>query len=152
MEVFLNQSTDLLSKLNVLQMELGSFDQPDTREACQEAIIAHNNTKQRVFGINVEQLINEGRSLLRMLNQDGSNINSSSSGGGSDLLLSEGGKFMNDYFGEAGKIREPMEQLRSAKQKINTLWQQKKLKLEQCLQSRIFEQDCNQVRVDILTK
>lgn len=145
MELFLNQSTDLVSKLNVLQMELGSFDQPDTREACQEAIIAHNNTKQRVFGINVEQLINEGRSLLKMLNQDVSNANNEliRDSGYSDL--SDAGKFMNDYFGEAGKIREPIEQLRTAKQKISSLWQQKKLKLEQCLQLRIFEQDCNQV-------
>ena len=38
-----------------------------------------------------------------------------------------------------------MEQLRLSKQKIQSLWQQKKLKLEQCLQLRVFEQDCNQV-------
>ena len=58
---------------------------------------------------------------------------------------SESEKFNYDYFGEASKIKEPIEQLRAAKQKVQGLWQQKKLKLEQCLQLRIFEQDCSQV-------
>ena len=47
--------------------------------------------------------------------------------------------------GVAGKIKEPMEQLRIGKQKVHNLWQQKKLKLEQCLQLRVFEQDCAQM-------
>jgi hypothetical protein len=42
-------------------------------------------------------------------------------------------------------IKEPMEQSRIAKKKVQNLWQQKKLKLEQCLQLRVFEQDCSQV-------
>ncbi len=58
---------------------------------------------------------------------------------------SESEKFSCDYFNEASKIKEPMEQLRIGKQKIQNLWQQKKLKLEQCLQLRIFEQDCSQM-------
>jgi len=35
--------------------------------------------------------------------------------------------------------------LRINKQKVHNLWQQKKLKLEQCLQLRVFEQDCAQM-------
>ena len=126
-------------------MELSTFDQPDTREACQEAIVAHTSTKQRVFGINVDQLVNEGHSLLRVLT--GLESNGGEIGGARDSGYSgsESDKFNCDYFGEAGKIKEPVEQLRTSKQKINHLWQQKKLKLEQCLQLRIFEQDCNQV-------
>ena len=150
LELFLNQSSDLITKINMLQMELSSFDQPDTKEACQEAIMAHTNTKQRVFSINVEQLINEGRNLLRILTGSAESTN--------EILLAPGGtrdsgysgseaenKFNCDFFNEANKIKEPIEQLRQAKQKIHHLWQQKKLKLEQCLQLRIFEQDCAQM-------
>jgi hypothetical protein len=131
-------------------MELSTFDQPDTREACQEAIVAHTNTKQRVFGINIDQIINEGRSLLRVLTGHGDTADIM--GGGardSGYSASESDKFNCDYFGEANKIKEPIELLRTSKQKIHHLWQQKKLKLEQCLQLRIFEQDCNQVNFKI---
>lgn len=60
-------------------------------------------------------------------------------------VTSGAAKFGCDYFGEAAKIKEPVEHMRVAKQKVQSLWQQKKLKLEQCLQLRMFEQDCNQV-------
>jgi hypothetical protein len=143
--MFLSQSSDLISKLNVLQVELTTFDQPDTREACQEAIVAHTNTKQRVFGINVDQIINEGRSLLRALTGHDGNVDTMNGARDSGYSACESEKFNCDYFGEANKIKEPIEILRTSKQKIHHLWQQKKLKLEQCLQLRIFEQDCNQV-------
>jgi hypothetical protein len=138
----------------MLQAELSTFDQPDTREACQEAIIAHTNTKQQIFSINVDQLINDGRYLLRILTSqnldDSLSISSSSS---SPCVRDSGysGSTTNtndlncDFFGEANKIKDPIEQLRLTKQKIQHLWQQKKLKLEQCLQLRIFEQDCAQM-------
>jgi hypothetical protein len=137
-------------------MELSTFDQPDTREACQEAIMAHTNTKQRVFGINVDQLISEGRALLRALvgpgppNETGVSGDVGARDSGYSGTSNSGGdldKLNCDYFGEASKLKEPIETLRTSKQKIHHLWQQKKLKLEQCLQLRIFEQDCNQVLI-----
>lgn len=134
-------------KLNNLQIELSTFEQPDTQEACKEAIVAHASTKQRVFGINIEQLLSEARNLLKTLVGQDSNEILCAPGGTRDSGYSgsESEKFNCDYFNEANKIKEPMEQLRSSKQKVQNLWQQKKLKLEQCLQLRIFEQDCAQV-------
>ena len=38
-----------------------------------------------------------------------------------------------------------MEQLRHVKQMVQTLWHQKKIKLEQVLQLRLFESECNQM-------
>ena len=130
-------------------MELSTFEQPDSKEACQEAILAHTSSKQRVLSINIEHLINEAKQLLKIL------VGHESSG--NELLLAPGGtrdsgysgseseKFNCDYFNEANRIKEPMEQLRVAKQKVQNLWQQKKLKLEQCMQLRNFEQDCAQM-------
>ena len=128
-------------------MELSTFDQPDTKEACQEAIVAHSSTKQRVFGLSIDQLINEARYMLKLLVGHDHNEILLAPGGTRDSGYSgsESEKFSCDYFNEASKIKEPMEQLRIGKQKIQNLWQQKKLKLEQCLQLRIFEQDCSQM-------
>lgn len=148
MENFLKQSNDLLLKFGSLQIELSSFDQPDTKEACQEAIISHTNTKQRVFGITIEQLLVEGRNLLKVLIGHDTNETLLLAPGGtrdSGYSGSEPEKFNFDYFNEAHKIKEPMELIRNSKQKVQGLWQQKKLKLEQCLQLRVFEQDCSQV-------
>ena len=143
----MSQANELLAKFNILQIELSTFDQPDTKEACQEAIVAHTNTKQRIFGINIDQLILEARQLLKILIGHDNNEILLAPGGTRDSGYSgsESEKFSCDYFNEASKIKEPMEQLRLSKQKIQSLWQQKKLKLEQCLQLRVFEQDCNQV-------
>jgi kalirin len=147
LENFLTQINELLIKFNSLQHELSAFEQPENKEACQESITAHLSTKQRIFGINIDQIINEGRLLLRMLVGNDSNEILLAPGGTRDSGYSgsESEKFNCDYFNEASKIKEPIEQLRAAKQKIQNLWQQKKLKLEQCLQLRIFEQDCAQV-------
>jgi kalirin len=145
----LYQAGEMLKRMVNLQSELSTFDQPDTKEACQEAILTHTNTKQRIFGINIEQLLNEARFLLKMLisgsGANGQEFNDIFGTRDSGYSGSECEKFNYDYFNEANKIKEPMEQLKIAKQKVNNLWQQKKLKLEQCLQLRIFEQDCAQM-------
>ena len=57
----------MLSKFNALQIELSTFEQPDTKEACQDAIISHTSTKQRVFTMNIEILIAEDKHLLKNL-------------------------------------------------------------------------------------
>ncbi|RMZ94452.1 triple functional domain [Brachionus plicatilis] len=146
LENFLIHSNDLLSRFGSLQIELSTFDQPDTKEACQEAIIAHTNTKQRVLGINIDQLINDGKNLLRnLIGNDDSLLMAPGGTRDSGYSGSESEKFSNDFFNEAHKIKEPMELLKVSKQKVHALWQQKKLKLEQCLQLRVFEQDCSQM-------
>ena len=112
-----------------MQNELSSFDQPDNKEACQEAILAHSTTKQRVFSMNIEHLINEAKMLLKILTGHENNIEILLAPGGtrdSGYSGSESEKLSCDYFNEAGKIKEPMEQLRVAKQKVQNLWQQKR--------------------------
>ncbi len=153
----MSQSNDLINKLNLLQNDLNQFEQPDTKELCQEAIENHSNLKQKIYSITIEPIINDGRNLLKNLigedmqqqHQNNQNLlqagaRDSGYSGSSSSECNE--KFNFDYFNEANKIKEPMELLRTSKQKLQSLWQQKKIKLEQCLQLRIFEQECNQVR------
>lgn len=161
MENFLIQSSELINRLNQLQIELSIFEQAENKELCQEAIQIHTNLKQKIFSISIEPLVCEGRNLLKILcgntnndlneqhnhhqQQHSLNIAGARDSGYSGSSNESNEKFNYDYFNEANKIKEPMEQLRISKQKLQSLWQQKKVKLEQCLQLRIFEQDCNQM-------
>jgi triple functional domain protein len=44
------------------------------------------------------------------------------------------------------QIMQLLDQVHSGQQQLLQLWQIKKAKLEQCLQLRIFEQDCEKVK------
>ena len=85
----MSQANELLAKFNILQIELSTFDQPDTKEACKEAIVAHTNTKQRRFGIKIDQLILEARQLLKILIGHDNN----------EILLAPGGTRDSGYSG-----------------------------------------------------
>jgi hypothetical protein len=144
---------------------MNQFEQAETKELCQEEIQNHLNLKQKIYSITIDPILNEGRNLLKSLIGDDQQLQqhhqqqlsliqtsagardsgySGSSNESSSSTSNE--KFNYDYFNEANKIKEPMEYLRASKQKLQSLWQQKKIKLDQCLQLRIFEQECNQVR------
>lgn len=157
----------------MLQNELSIFEQSNTKEQCQDAINTHNNIKNKIYSINIEPLLNEGRLLVKQLtgvdlilevssststltstttiNSPGTRDSGYSAGSSNDPLTSNSNEannkfnLINDYFNESNKIRDHMEQLKTSKQKIQNLWQQKKLKLEQALQLKIFEYDFNQV-------
>jgi hypothetical protein len=156
LESFLQQSSELINSFNLLHSELNIFEQPDTKDQCQEELHAHTNLKQTLFSMSIEPVVNEGRELLKVLNgANGMGLDnqqfmpgtrdSGYSGSINEITGIE--KFHFDYFNEAIKIKEPIEQLRVAKQKLQNAWQQKKVKLEQCLQLRMFEQDFNQVSI-----
>jgi hypothetical protein len=141
---------------------MNQFEQAESKELCQEEIQNHLNLKQKIYSITIDPILNEGRNLLKSLIGDDQQHNhqqqqqhsliQTSAGArdsgysGSSNESSSNEKFNYDYFNEANKIKEPMEYLRASKQKLQSLWQQKKIKLDQCLQLRIFEQECNQVR------
>ena len=155
------QSNELINKLNVIQLELTQFEQAETKELCQDAIQNHLNLKQKIYSITIDPLINEGRQLLKNLigedniQQQQPNLlqagtRDSGYSGSSNECSNTNEKFNFDYFNEANKIKEPMEHIRATKQKLQSLWQQKKIKLDQCLQLRIFEQECNQVHKSCL--
>jgi triple functional domain protein len=44
------------------------------------------------------------------------------------------------------QIMQLLDQVHSGQQQLLQLWQIKKTKLDQCLQLRLFEQDCDKVR------
>ncbi len=150
----MHESNDLLNKFNSMHSELSVFEQPDTKEQCQEELGVHTNLKQKIFSISIEPIVNEGRDLLRALTgvHDTGLDNQQLMPGIRDSGYSDSineiaaiDKFHYDYFNEAVRIKEPIEHLRVAKQKLQNVWQQKKIKLEQCLQLRLFEQDLSKV-------
>jgi len=95
--------------------------------------------KDQLSRINIDPLINDGQHLLNMLKGNSENEN---------LMMKSSSQqrtYPLDYFDEARKISLVMDNLRSAKERCFQLWHQKKNRLEQNLQLRLFEQDCDRV-------
>lgn len=53
-----------------------------------------------------------------------------------------------DFQSAVPQISQLLENLQSTKQHLNQLWVVKKMRLEQCLQLRIFEEDVEKVGVE----
>ena len=111
--------------------------------------------KDQLSRVNIEPLINDGQHLLNMLRGNPDSDNS--------MMKSQQQRtYPFDYFDEARKISlvrqdllirsnsvdcicKVMDNLRSAKERCFQLWHQKKNRLEQSLQLKLFEQDCDRV-------
>jgi hypothetical protein len=149
------QSKELLTKMSQLQSEFSQFEQADTKEQCQEAIQQHSSTKQRIISsLNTEPLVNEARNLLKALSGNMQQLESLMAAGARDSGYSGSSEPASslslsthqfDSFNESARIKECMDQLRHGKQMVQNLWHQKKLKLEQAHQLRLYEFDCNQM-------
>lgn len=154
------QTKELLTKMTQLQSEFSQFEQAESKEQCQEAIQLHLNSKQRLISsLNIEPLVNEARNLLKSLSGNihlenlmqqpagarDSGYSGSSEPSSSLSLSSSISNHQFDAFNESARIKECMEQLRHGKQVVQNLWHQKKIKLEQAHQLRLYEFDCNQM-------
>ena len=53
-----------------------------------------------------------------------------------------------DFQSAVPQISQLLDNLQSTKQHLNQLWSVKKMRLEQCLQLRIFEEDVKKVRMN----
>ncbi len=52
-----------------------------------------------------------------------------------------------DFQQASPRINRMLDSIGATRQQLHQLWQLKKMKLEQCLQLRLFEQDCRKVGV-----
>ncbi len=50
-----------------------------------------------------------------------------------------------DYHAIASKVSQSLDRLHGSRSHLNQLWHVQKMKLEQCFQLRLFEQDVEQV-------
>lgn len=159
MESFVYNSKETLHAYELLYNDLQQIDQSTNVARAQDAIETHMTIfKDQLSRINIDPLINDGQHLLNMLRGNNENDNYM-------IKTAQQRTYPLDYFDEARKISlvrskqfyfpkrwsvvvffKVMDNLRSAKERCFQLWHQKKNRLEQNLQLKLFEQDCDRVR------
>ena len=136
LEDFLWQSSDLLGRLDEMREDLNANDFADDVIMAKQAVDAHMEMRRRIVKIPVENMDSVGQRLLHRL---------STSEGNSSENLSTNMAYNPDLQSSIPQIMHYLDQMHSGQQHLLHLWTIKKTKLEQCLQLRVFEQDCEKV-------
>ncbi|XP_070570002.1 kalirin-like isoform X4 [Ptychodera flava] len=145
LEDFTWQAMDLLSKMESLRVELCNMDFPDDVQGAKEMIDEHANVKRRVLKAPVEYLNAEGKKLIHRLcgmNLDDYTTDSGYSGSSRGSSMTSANA---DFQSAAPRISNLLESLHSTREHLQDLWHDRKLKLDQCFQMRVFEQDCEKM-------
>ena len=133
LEKFLYEASSLLAKLEEIQDGLAQEDFADTLDGLKNQIKHNQHVKKWIIKAPVEVLQEEGEKIRNT-------IKSPSYGDDGDSLTEEDAKK-----GEL-QISELVEGLHSKRQKLRELWNLRKLKLDQCFQYRVFQQDAEKVK------
>ena len=133
LEKFLYEATSLLAKLEEIQDGLSREDFADTLEGLREQIKHNQHVKKWIVKAPVEVLQDEGEKLRNTFKSPDYGEQ------GSDGFTAE------DVKKAELQIHELVEGLHSKRQKLRELWNLRKLKLDQCFQYRVFQQDAEKV-------
>ncbi|XP_042869484.1 kalirin-like isoform X2 [Penaeus japonicus] len=138
-EDFTWQANELVDQLEDVRDELQQSDFADDVSGAKRAIERHKEMHQKVTGSLVHDLDMLGQRLLQRLNCDeGNGYDSGYSGrdSASSLILNN-----PDFQNSIPQILNLTESVHQAQQHVQQLWQHKKMRLDQCFQLRLFEQD-----------
>ena len=133
----------MLGRLDEMREDLNANDFADDVNSAKTAVEVHMELRRKIHKIPVENMDSLGQRLLHRL--------SSSQNDGKDTLLTSMA-FNPDLQAAIPQIMHLLDQMHSGQQHLLHLWQIKKTKLEQCLQLRVFEQDCEKVRKFFIQK
>ncbi|KAG2465202.1 TRIO protein, partial [Polypterus senegalus] len=132
-EDFISNATHMLSRLEELQEILAKKDFPQDLDGARRMIEEHSQLKKKVVKAPIEDLDTEGQKLLqRIQSSDGfSNKNTANSNADLQSLVP--------------KVSSMLDKLHSTRQHLHQMWHVRKLKLDQCFQLRLFEQDAEKM-------
>ncbi|XP_049828356.1 kalirin isoform X4 [Schistocerca gregaria] len=143
LEDFIWQAADLLDRLDDLQEDLSRNDLASDIAGAKHGIDVHNEMKKKIMKAPVEEIDLIGQRLLQRLSGD-SNSGYDSGYSGRDSEASS--VVANpDLQACVPQILQNLEAVHSSQQHLLQLWHHKKLKLDQCFQLRLFEQDCEKM-------
>ncbi|KAM9305737.1 kalirin [Gastrophryne carolinensis] len=133
LEEFFNSAVHLLSRLEDLQEMLARKEFPVDVEGSRRLIDEHTQLKKKVIKAPVEELDREGQRLLQCIRcGDGYSGRNCIPGGA-------------DFQSLVPKITSLLDKLHSTRQHLHQMWHVRKLKLDQCFQLRLFEQDAEKM-------
>ncbi|XP_011640411.1 kalirin isoform X1 [Pogonomyrmex barbatus] len=141
-EDFTWQAADLLDRLDDLQEDLSRNDFADDVAGAKHGIDLHNEMKKKIMKVPVEDIEVVGQRLLQRFN------NSTTATGGEGGSIDNGAASCADSDGRARMatlVIQHLDSVHAAQQHLLQLWHIKKMKLDQCFQLRLFEQDCEKM-------
>ncbi|KAI4579141.1 hypothetical protein MJT46_000509, partial [Ovis ammon polii x Ovis aries] len=133
LEEFFNSAVHLLSRLEDLQEMLAWKEFPVDVEGSRRLIDEHTQLKKKVLKAPVEELDREGQRLLQC-------IRCSDGFSGRNCIPGSA-----DFQSLVPKITSLLDKLHSTRQHLHQMWHVRKLKLDQCFQLRLFEQDAEKM-------
>lgn len=150
-ETFAGDAARSLSRLEELQETLSQRDLPRDLEGARRLMEEHAALKKRATKASVEELDTQGRRLLQRLQSQtagGDGVYGNRAGGASgDSNDHHGFHTHADTHNLVAKVTGLLDKLHGTRQNLQQLWHMRKLKLDQCFQLRLFEQDAEKVRV-----
>jgi len=147
-EDFSWQASDITDRIEDFQEDLQHFDLAEDVNGAKHQIDNHNDMKRNIIKLPLDELDGQGQKLLGKLTQyvnrsDGSNVTTPTSANQpSANAPSAGNPDINDTITQ---VLQHLETSRNTQQQLLILWQQKKQRLDQCFQLRLFEQDCEKM-------
>ncbi|XP_049451026.1 kalirin isoform X2 [Epinephelus fuscoguttatus] len=133
LEEFMSNAVHLLSRLEDLQELQSKKEFPADVEGSRRLIDEHTQLKKKVLKAPVEELDREGQRLLQC-------IRSSDGFSGRNCISGSA-----DFQSLVPKVASLLDKLHSMRQHLHQMWHVRKLKLDQCFQLRLFEQDAEKM-------
>ncbi|XP_066546525.1 triple functional domain protein isoform X7 [Amia ocellicauda] len=132
-EDFINNSTHMLSRLEELQEMLAKKDFPQELDGARRMIEEHSQLKKKVIKAPIEELDAEGQKLLQQIQSSDGFSNKNTVAANADMQ------------NLVPKVATMLDKLHSTRQHLHQMWHVRKLKLDQCFQLRLFEQDAEKM-------
>uniref|UniRef100_A0A671LZ12 non-specific serine/threonine protein kinase n=1 Tax=Sinocyclocheilus anshuiensis TaxID=1608454 RepID=A0A671LZ12_9TELE len=124
-EDFTSNAARILSRLEELQDLVSQRELPSDLDGSRRAMEEHASLKKKVTKAPVEELDAEGQRLLQR------------------IQCEEKGR--GDIQGLAPKVQALLDKLHATRQHLHQSWHMRKVKLDQCFQLRLFQQDAEKM-------
>ncbi|XP_073781896.1 triple functional domain protein isoform X2 [Danio rerio] len=124
-EDFTSNAARILARLEELQDMLSQRELPSDLDGSRRAMEEHASLKKKVTKAPVEELDTEGQHLLQR------------------IQCADKGR--GDIQGLAPKVQALLDKLHGTRQHLHQAWHLRKLKLDQCFQLRLFQQDAEKM-------
>ncbi|XP_034481453.1 triple functional domain protein isoform X1 [Drosophila innubila] len=167
-EDFFWQAGDMADRIDDLQEDLNRNDFAEDVSLARHAIDHHNEMRKKITKLPIEDLDMQGKKLLAKINMAATaNVGSTGQCAGgaatsdcSDSFTSSAGQQQSqggvqnacvgsnnnpDMSAAINKAMRQIDLIHTGQERLLMLWQHKKVKLDQCFQWRLFEQDCEKM-------
>ncbi|XP_033101861.1 kalirin-like [Anneissia japonica] len=146
-EDFLSRAICLMDQMEKLRIEMSAKNPTNDIHATQRRIEDHSNLRREIYNIPIDRINQDGHRLLRKICGFSAEESTTDSGYGSSCGSYGGPPSMTnpDIQSMNPSIMNLMDSIGVRRQHLYHVWHLKKLKLDQVLQMRLFEQDTTEI-------